>query len=97
MPVMEAPTHENVKTTSADRYGCRNRPPMKQGYWAPNGTLYPGGSTNVVLTAAFIPHRMSTDCKHSTSLLDWRCEGCKHRGTGDRAYAEYVKKLGENQ
>ena len=93
MAVIDTPVHEKVKEESCAKWGCWNRPSdFKHGYCAPNGTEYLTG-TCVIIKTKYIEFSMSNECRNDVSLTDRKCEGCKHRGSGER-YSEFVRSNG---
>ena len=82
MPVEDHEVHEKVKIAENKPYGCHNVDRNSEGYLGS-----PWG------TAKFIAHVMSTECRYDMSMTDPRCDGCKHRGTGE-AYAKIVTENG---
>ena len=87
MPVIDHPVHE--KTVAGSHSGCHNRPEFKRGYYA-QVRRYVGTSGEFFMDIEFVPHRMSTECRHDMSLTDPRCGDCKHRGSGE-VYANTVR------
>ena len=88
MPVIDHEVHEKVKINSSTfRYGCFN----KRQY--PNYLFreFVGNRIEV----KYIEHRMSRECRYDKSLTDYACEGCEHRGTGEK-YAEMVSKASQS-
>lgn len=85
--VLDHPTHE--KAIGGERYGCHNRKPFQDGYFAPNG--YEGSRYTVAMIRFdYVPHTMSTECRYDQSLSDPKCSECKHAGSGEK-YAEGVR------
>ena len=80
-PVLNHEVHESVRIDSTARYGCYNRKPYGNGYFAPERIHRPDGSFYLVQT--FIKYQMSRECRFDMSLKDPMCEGCKHRGSGE--------------
>lgn len=76
MPVLDHEIHHSVIAAPDKRYGCHNRKPYADSYIA-NGK-------------DIVPHRMSRECRFDMSLKDLMCEGCKHRGSGEK-YNEMVR------
>lgn len=74
--------------TGAPRYGCYNRPPLKDKAWVPDHIEYSpwtdgnnqrtGHSMQEVRVFKQIPFRMSTACQYDQQATDARCAGCKH-------------------
>ena len=81
MPVIEHPIHEHGIRDAEHRYGCFNRPPMRE--WVESSSLF---------NAAHWPHRMSRECRYDRSLSDSACAGCCHAGSGERYVAEQQDK-----
>ena len=82
MPVIEHPVHEHGIRDAEHRYGCFNRPPMREWVEASLSTF----------NAAHWPHRMSRECRYDRSLSDSACAGCRHAGSGERYVAEQQAK-----
>lgn len=91
MPVLDHEVHESVKIDSAARYGCHNRKPYGNGYFAPERLYRPDGSFYVI--QSFIKYEMSRECRFDMSIKDPMCEGCKHRGSGEQ-YNEMIRSKG---
>lgn len=90
MPVVDAPVHEKVIQKEGFRYGCHNRPRPKarQEVISKFINAIHGWSSCVQ------PYRFSTDCRFDMSLTDPGCEGCEHRGSGEK-YAEEIRRKGK--
>ncbi len=80
MPVEDHPVHVLTKQGADARYGCWNLGAHKPRYFTFNWRL--------------VEHRMSTECRYDKSLSDLKCEGCKHRGSGE-AYDLRVRTEGK--
>lgn len=95
MPVLDHEVHP--LTIGGERYGCHNRPDLEAGYFAPDGLADYMDDRDTGLDAriklAWIPHRMSTECRYDMSLSDSKCAGCTHQGSGE-AYDERIRKEG---
>lgn len=93
MPVEDHAVHAKVRIKANKPYGCFNRE-MSAGYYAPNRAA---GSDGYKPTWFFervrIPHTMSRECRYDMSLKDPRCEGCNHRGSGEK-YSARVSAAG---
>lgn len=77
MPVIDHPIHPHGVRDLEHRYGCHNRPPLKE----------------VVVVESWKgvvswPHRMSRECRYDRSLSDTACAGCRHAGSGERYVQE---------
>ena len=77
MPVADHPVHEKTKQAEGHPYGCNNRKPFNQGYYAPDRVHRPDGAFYSVLT--FIKYSMSRDCMYDMSDTDKQCAGCSWR------------------
>ena len=89
-PVPSHPVHEKVKQKEGFRYGCWNlsRPIERQEVISKFINAIHGWSGCVR------PYRFSTECRFDMSLNDPACEGCKHRGSGEK-YAEEIRRNGK--
>ena len=76
MPVDDHPVHEKTRISSDFRYGCHNRKPYDDGYYAPDRIYRGNGTYYQVLT--FIKRTLSTDCRYDRAD-DPACEGCNWR------------------
>ena len=100
MPVEDHAVHEKVKQKEGFRYGCWNlpRPTYKTSYMVADGWYHyslPKVGNDVALQhIKTIKHAMSTDCRFDMSLKDKGCEGCEHRGSGEK-YAEEIRRNGK--
>lgn len=74
MPVADHPVHPSTRVGADHRYGCWNREPFANGYFAPSRELEE--TLEFSMQAKFIPHVMSTDCKYDQPN-DSACEGCR--------------------
>lgn len=84
MPVEEHEVHEKVKIDLHTPYGCHNRDRDFTGYSAPRRFAGTTGHEPIYwLGRVKIPHVMSRECRYDRSLKDPRCDGCKHRGSGE--------------
>lgn len=91
MAVIDHAVHPSTKIDSSHRYGCWNRKPFMDAYYAPNRAAGTNGYSPVwFYERVRIPHVMSRECRYDMSLTDNACDGCNHRGTGE-AYAKHVK------
>lgn len=66
-------------TQEIRRYGCFNRPPFADGYWANDGYV---DEARLIRKTKWIVHRMTTDCQYSrlkTNADDPGCVGCRHK------------------
>lgn len=84
MAVLEHEVHEKVKIDSSFRYGCHNREKYFDTFVA-----HPWAATG----GHEQEYRMSRDCRFDMSLRDPACDGCEHRGSGER-YNEMVRSQG---
>lgn len=91
-PVEEHEVHEKVKHDADYKYGCHNRKPYANDYYAPDRIYRPDGTFYIVQTR--IQHAMSRECRYDMSLSDTHCEDCKHRGSGE-AYNKKVRSFGK--
>lgn len=80
MPVIDHEVHPLVQQSADARYGCLNRGANKPRYFTFNWRL--------------VEYRMSEGCRFDKSLSDPKCEGCKHRGSGE-AYDLRVRTEGK--
>ena len=91
MPVEDHEVHEKTRIEAAKPYGCHNRDRDMTGYSAPNRFAGTTGHEPIYwLGRVKIPHVMSRECRYDMSNNDSRCNGCKHRGSGE-AYAKKVQ------
>ena len=80
MPVEEHEVHEKVRQKDDAKYGCHNRQPYAQGYWAKDGFRMEEheGQMYGVQQWVWVDHTMSSECR---SFYLWRsdamCKGCK--------------------
>jgi len=81
MPVVDTPVHEKVKQKEGFRYGCHNKERPVKG-------------SPVVSGPGSWPYVFSTTCRFDMSLKDSACEGCEHRGSGEK-YAEEIRRNGK--
>ena len=97
MPVLDHATHPSTVMPADYRHGCFNRE-AAEGYWAQDGytslSSHKGNALRAHVKLVWIPHVMSRECRFDHSLTDPACEGCKHRGSGER-YAQMVKEKAE--
>lgn len=92
MPVIDHAVHEKVRISADKPYGCHNRE-MSAGYHAINRFAGTTGHQPIWwLERMRIPHVMSRECRFDMSLKDPRCEGCKHRGSGE-AYDARIRAM----
>lgn len=95
MPVEDHEVHEKVRITEDKPYGCHNRDQFADAYYAPNRFFGSDGYKPMIkLEAVRIPFTMSRECRYDMSLKDQRCDGCKHRGSGEQ-YAAKVRSSGK--
>lgn len=95
MAVLDHKVHEKVKIDQGKPYGCHNGDRRMQGYYAPNRMAGSDGYKPMFrYEAVRIEHRMSKECRYDMSLTDPRCDGCNHRGSGER-YNEMVRSKGK--
>lgn len=95
MAVIDHAVHDKVRIDADKPYGCHNRDAFSEAYYAPHR----GAGTNGYKPVWFyervrIPHVMSRECRYDMSLIDPRCIGCKHRGSGER-YDAMVRERGK--
>lgn len=83
MPVEDHAVHEKVKQKEGFRYGCWNLPRPIAGF-----------PVNSLFARSIWPYVFSTECRFDMSLKDSACEGCKHRGSGEK-YAEEIRRNGK--
>ena len=94
MPVEDHAVHSKVKEKAGTKYGCFNRKPYMEAYYAPNRKMGSSGYEPIFFFERIrVPHTMSRECRYDMSLKDVKCEGCKHIGTGE-AYAEKIRAKG---
>lgn len=90
MPVEDHAVHAKTSIAENKPYGCFNRE-MSAGYHAINRFAGTTGHQPIWwLERVRIPHVMSRECRYDMSMTDKRCDGCKHRGSGE-AYSKKVK------
>lgn len=64
-------------------YGCYNRAPFKEAFWADDKEYKPGGGPSFIVKVK-VPFRMDKDCKYSLTDLgkhDPKCFGCARKQT----------------
>ena len=94
MPVEDHAVHSKVKEKAGTKYGCFNRKPYMEAYYAPNRKMGSSGYEPIFFFERVrVPHTMSRECRYDMSLKDVKCDGCKHIGSGER-YAEKVQANG---
>lgn len=94
MPVENHAVHESVRIEASEPYGCNNRKTFSDIYYAPNRKMGSSGYEPIFFYERIrIPHRMSRECRYDMSLMDARCGGCNHRGSGEK-YSERVRVQG---
>lgn len=94
MPVEEHEVHSKVKEKAGTKYGCFNRKPYMEAYYAPNRKMGSSGYEPIFFFERIrVPHTMSRECRYDMSLKDVKCEGCEHRGSGE-AYDAKVRAKG---
>lgn len=84
MPVDDHPVHERTKIdVDTFRYGCYNHTPA-DGYFVlvrvpDEHAVQVANASNqgYILRSAWIPHRMSRDCKYDQRFNDPACTDCK--------------------
>lgn len=90
MPVEDHAVHEKVKQKEGFRYGCWNLPrPME-------GQRVVGMRQSLCdkTWCEIWTYVFSTNCRFDMSLKDPACEGCEHRGSGEK-YAEEIRRNGK--
>lgn len=93
MPVVDTPVNEKVKQKEGFRYGCWNSDRTPQPYYmVQERTYYSNGWFE--LEDRWICNVMSRECRFDMSLKDSACEGCEHRGSGEK-YAEDIRRNGK--
>ena len=92
MPVVDTPVHEKVKQKEGFRYGCWNLARYSQPYLVQERKYYSNGWFE--LEDRWIDNVMSGECRFDMSLKDSACEGCEHRGSGEK-YAEEIRRNGK--
>lgn len=92
MPVIEHEVHPSVRIGPDHRYGCWNRQPFADWYYAPDRIYRPDGSFGE--RQVFVPHTLSTECRYDMSLTDWKCTDCAHRGLGE-TYDRMIREQGK--
>lgn len=81
-PVDDHPVHEKTKIGSDFRYGCYNRKPFADGYYAKDRIYRGNGTFYEVLT--YIKHVNTTECQYDRYATDPACAGCTHGGAYER-------------
>lgn len=95
MPVEDHAVHEKTRIEAQKPYGCHNLGRDMTGYHAINRFAGTTGHQPVWwLERVRIPHVMSRECRYDMSNGDPRCDGCRHRGSGE-AYAKRVTEAGK--
>lgn len=95
MAVIDHAVHDKVKIAEDKPYGCHNGDRDCKGYYAPQRFSGSDGYKPMFrYEAVRVPHRMSKECRYDMSLTDPRCNGCKHRGSGEQ-YNEMVRSQGK--
>ena len=93
MPVEDHEVHDKVRIKADKPYGCYDRE-MSECYYAPERKMGSSGYEPIFFYERIrIPHRMSRECRYDMSLMDARCGGCNHRGSGEK-YSERVRAQG---
>lgn len=91
MPVEDHAVHELVRIEQNKPYGCHNRDGFKEAYSAPQRRAGANGyQPTFWLERVRVPYTMSRECRYDMSINDPRCDGCKHRGSGE-AYANKIR------
>lgn len=77
-PAEDHPIHPSTQKGKDFRYGCWNRNPFHDAFYAPNRFAGSDGYKPVFrYEAVRIPFVMSRDCKYDMARTDNSCEGCK--------------------
>lgn len=85
MAVIDHAVHKKVRIEANKPYGCHNRIGFSEAYHAPNRAAGTNGYQPVwYYERVRIPHVMSRECRYDMSLKDLRCDGCEHRGSGEK-------------
>lgn len=82
MPVLDHEIHERTRQSDSARYGCHNKPRMRQDIPVKDGHR-PLGDGNSAQHWRFIKDFGSLECRYDMSLRDRKCEGCEHLGSGE--------------
>lgn len=82
MPGLDHDIHPSVRIGKDWRYGCWNRK-------RPNEDQI----VRSLFSGAFWSYIFSTECRFDMSLTDPACEGCEHRGSGEK-YDEMIRRKG---
>ena len=91
MPVENHPVHAKTSIGASKPYGCHNLDREMMGYSAPNRRAGSNGyDPTFWMERVKISHVMSRECRYDMSNKDTRCDGCKHRGSGE-AYADRIR------
>ena len=91
MPVENHAVHSKVREKEGTKYGCYNRKPYMESYYAPNRKMGSSGYEPIFFFERVrIPHTMSRECRYDMSLQDVKCDGCQHRGSGE-AYDKNIR------
>ena len=91
MPVENHAVHTKTRIAADKPYGCNNLDRDMVGYSAPNRRAGANGyEPTFWMERVKIPHVMSRECRYDMSNKDTRCDGCKHRGSGE-AYADRIR------
>lgn len=93
MPVIEHEVHAKVRIAANKPYGCFNRE-FSPIYYAPNRKMGSSGYEPIFFFERVrVQHVMSRECRYDMSLTDPRCDGCTHRGSGEK-YSAMVSAKG---
>ena len=92
MPVVDTPVHPSTSVGDDHRYGCHNKPRIREPYHVKNG--YARLGRNAIQRVKVIEESGSPECRYDRSMTDASCTGCEHRGSGEQ-YAEDVRKRGK--
>ena len=74
MPVTDHPVHEKTKRALDAKYGCYDRKPYEEGYYAPDRIYKEDKTFEIVQT--YIPHNLSRSCNFDMSHTDLGCKDC---------------------
>lgn len=93
MPVIDHEIHERTIEKHGAVYGCHNFTHRKQYLTVKDGH---GFDEDIGIRQLWkrIDYTMSNECRYDMSLTDIKCDGCRHRGSGE-AYSDKVKEIGK--
>lgn len=77
MPVEDHPIHPSTQKGADFRYGCHDRKPFAQSYYAPNRQAGTNGHQPTFwIERVRVEFRMRRDCRYDLAKTDPACAGC---------------------